>query len=248
MERPPRQQDRRGQRRASSTGAALLDLDYSEDSHADVDFNVVGTDAGTYVEVQGTAEGKPFDRAGDGRAARPRRQRPRAAVRRPGARRSPPSSGERPAVARDDAPRLARRDPLGPQARASSASCSRLDRRRARLASTISGIAATTSRRRARRSRRTPGIKARAYARLTGLPTLADDSGIEVDALDGGPGVRTRRYAGDRRDRRREQRQAPRRARRASRRSGAARATSASLALAVPDAPARVARRRPDRC
>jgi ribonuclease PH len=43
-------------------GAALLDLDYSEDSRADVDFNVVGTDAGTFVEVQGTAEGKPFDR------------------------------------------------------------------------------------------------------------------------------------------------------------------------------------------
>jgi ribonuclease PH len=43
-------------------GAALLDLDYSEDSRAEVDFNVVGTDAGTYVEIQGTAEGKPFDR------------------------------------------------------------------------------------------------------------------------------------------------------------------------------------------
>jgi XTP/dITP diphosphohydrolase len=39
-------------------------------------------------------------------------------------------------------------------------------------------------------------IKARAYARLTGLPTLADDSGIEVEALGGGPGVYTRRYAG----------------------------------------------------
>ena len=35
---------------------------YREDSSADVDFNVIGTDAGTYVEVQGTAEGKPFDR------------------------------------------------------------------------------------------------------------------------------------------------------------------------------------------
>lgn len=41
----------------------LLDLDYSEDSRAEVDFNVVGTDKNTYVEVQGTAEGKPFDRA-----------------------------------------------------------------------------------------------------------------------------------------------------------------------------------------
>ena len=39
-------------------------------------------------------------------------------------------------------------------------------------------------------------IKARYYARLSGLPTIADDSGIEVEALDGGPGVRTRRYAG----------------------------------------------------
>jgi XTP/dITP diphosphohydrolase len=40
--------------------------------------------------------------------------------------------------------------------------------------------------------------KARAYARRTGLPTLADDSGLEVDALGGGPGVRTRRFAGER--------------------------------------------------
>lgn len=43
-------------------GIAMLDLDYPEDSHAAVDFNVVGTDAGTYVELQGTAEGAPFDR------------------------------------------------------------------------------------------------------------------------------------------------------------------------------------------
>ncbi len=44
-------------------GVPYLDLDYPEDSHADVDFNVVGTDAGEYVEVQGTAEGRAFDRA-----------------------------------------------------------------------------------------------------------------------------------------------------------------------------------------
>ena len=39
-------------------------------------------------------------------------------------------------------------------------------------------------------------IKARYYAARSGLPTLADDSGLEVDALGGGPGVHTRRYAG----------------------------------------------------
>lgn len=41
---------------------ALLDLEYSEDVTADVDANVVMTGSGKIVEVQGTAEGDPFDR------------------------------------------------------------------------------------------------------------------------------------------------------------------------------------------
>jgi ribonuclease PH len=42
--------------------ACLLDLDYSEDSRAEVDMNVVMTGSGRFIEVQGTAEGVPFSR------------------------------------------------------------------------------------------------------------------------------------------------------------------------------------------
>ena len=44
-------------------GRALLDLDYGEDYAADVDFNVVMTDEGEFVEVQGTAESGAFSRS-----------------------------------------------------------------------------------------------------------------------------------------------------------------------------------------
>jgi len=43
-------------------------------------------------------------------------------------------------------------------------------------------------------------LKAHAYARMSGLLTLADDSGLEVDALNGEPGVRSSRYAGEEAD------------------------------------------------
>jgi len=42
-------------------GKPVIDLDYSEDSGADVDMNVVMTGAGKFVELQGTAEAEPFD-------------------------------------------------------------------------------------------------------------------------------------------------------------------------------------------
>ena len=43
-------------------GNAVLDLDYAEDSNAETDMNVVMTEKGGFIEVQGTAEGAPFDK------------------------------------------------------------------------------------------------------------------------------------------------------------------------------------------
>ncbi|MCA1245393.1 ribonuclease PH [Massilia sp. MS-15] len=45
-------------------GMPVLDLDYIEDAGCDTDMNVVMTDSGHFIEVQGTAEGAAFDRAG----------------------------------------------------------------------------------------------------------------------------------------------------------------------------------------
>ena len=44
-------------------GTPMLDLCYTEDSAADTDMNIVMSGAGAYIEVQGTAEGAPFDRS-----------------------------------------------------------------------------------------------------------------------------------------------------------------------------------------
>jgi ribonuclease PH len=41
-------------------GVPVTDLDYAEDSKAETDMNVVMTDAGGFIEVQGTAEGEPY--------------------------------------------------------------------------------------------------------------------------------------------------------------------------------------------
>ncbi len=45
-----------------STASCFLDLDYSEDSVAEVDMNVVMDDRGNFIEVQGTGEQIPFSR------------------------------------------------------------------------------------------------------------------------------------------------------------------------------------------
>jgi len=41
-------------------GTPVADLDYPEDSEADTDLNVIMTDEGGFIEIQGTAEGAPF--------------------------------------------------------------------------------------------------------------------------------------------------------------------------------------------
>jgi ribonuclease PH len=43
-------------------GAAVVDLNYAEDSAAELDMNLVMTDSGRYIEIQGTAEREPFSK------------------------------------------------------------------------------------------------------------------------------------------------------------------------------------------
>ena len=42
-------------------GTPVADLDYPEDSEAETDMNVIMTDQGGFIEIQGTAEGAPFE-------------------------------------------------------------------------------------------------------------------------------------------------------------------------------------------
>ena len=200
MERLPASARSPPSRSGSSTGVPYLDLDYSEDSRAEVDFNVVGTDAGTYVELQGTAEGKPFDRAARRTPARPRRRagwqrlfEAQAAVLATVKRVTGPVTRGRRVRSRSSA---ARRDALRAQA-ARAARAARASSAPSSSRSTTLGIAGEPVEDGAT-FEANAAIKAR-FVRpaLRGLPTLADDSGLEVDALGGGPGVRTRRYAGE---------------------------------------------------
>ena len=77
-----RSADRRDLGRVGDDGELLLDLAYEEDSRAEVDMNVAMTGAGEFVEVQGTAEARPFSARAARRDARPRRERDSGAVRR----------------------------------------------------------------------------------------------------------------------------------------------------------------------
>ena len=179
-------------------GAPLLDLDYAEDSTAEVDANVVMTGDGGLVEVQATAERTPLSRAHLDDAAGARRARASRAARRPGARGRPRGARE------------ARSSPPATPTRCASSRACWMATTSIRCPTAV--VLPPGDRRRPSRRTRCPR-RAPRPRRPASRPS-ADDSGIESAALGGAPGVRSARFAGARRDRRRQPRAADRRARR----------------------------------
>ena len=144
-------------------GVPRLDLPYEEDVRAETDMNIVMTGAGSFVEVQGTAEGAAFSRTEldaarvflAARNAKKLVEMQRILVAHlPGVE----------VVGLDDVP--AYDEPVEDQP-------------------TFAGNAL---------------VKARAGVAATGLPSLADDSGLCVDALNGMPGVLSARWSGPPKD------------------------------------------------
>lgn len=163
-----------------------LDLCYQEDSHAQVDMNLVMNEKGEFIELQGTGEGRAFTpeelstlMAYGKKGIEGLQQAQREAL------------GER-------ASRIAPKPPLvvasgnehklrelqhifGDYYTVVSMHAAGFHEDIDENADTFAGNAV---------------IKAEAVCAATGLPTLADDSGLTVDALDGEPGVLSARYAG----------------------------------------------------
>ena len=161
-------------------GVPLLDLDYPEDSSAEVDANVVMTGDGGLVEVQATAERTPLSRAHLDELLRSRRAGSRRCARRR-TRRSPLSAACELLLATRNAHKLREFDRLLP-GRHARCRCPTARRAPEETGDTYAENAL---------------IKARAAARATGRAAIADDSGIEAEALDWRPGVRTARFAGE---------------------------------------------------
>ena len=158
----------------------MLDLPYAEDSRAEVDMNVVMTGAGRFVEVQGTAEGMAFSRG---------ELDSLLGWRKPGSRSSRPAGsgpGHAAAAAVSTAPlRLV----------LASANPDKVAEISAVLADAVEVELLP-------RPEEVPDVvedgdtlhdnallKARALVVATGLAAVADDTGLEVDALGGAPGV-----------------------------------------------------------
>ena len=164
-----------------------LDLCYEEDSRAQVDMNFVMNEMGEFIELQGTGEGRAFTKEElDTLTAYGRKgiEELMAAQRE--------ALGERQAAIAPKPLLLAAtgnphklkelRKMFGDFYTVASMEDAGFFGPIDENASTFAGNAA---------------IKAEAVCEATGLPALADDSGLEVDALDGEPGVLSARYAGE---------------------------------------------------
>lgn len=165
----------------------MLDLCYLEDSSAQTDMNLVMNQRGEFIELQGTGEGRAFThlelnaildmgRAGVRRLMRVQRE----ALEGQGAELVPPM---RIVVATGNGHKLKELSGIF------GGMIELVSMKDVGFAGDIEENGATFE--------ENARIKAEAVMRATGLPALADDSGLSVDALDGAPGVYSARYAGD---------------------------------------------------
>ncbi len=169
-------------------GDAVLDLDYAEDSEAETDMNVVMNDAKGFIEVQGTAEGHALQRSELERAARLGLRRHRAVARGSSRRAREVTLPAQWVLATSNAGKVAELSALLAEAG--------LDLRvTAQSALGVSAPAETGA-----TFVENALLKARHAAHVTGLPAIADDSGLVVDALCGAPGIRSARFAGEQAD------------------------------------------------
>ena len=169
-----------------SGGEPVLDLDYPEDSHAAVDMNMVMSGDGRIVELQGTGEERPFSREELNRlmelgeaGIRRLMEAQRAAL---GA--SAAIIGRKPRLmlATGNAHKVTElKAMLGDRFDVMSMKDAGIDSEPEENGATFEENAL---------------IKAAALNRLTGCACIADDSGLEVDALNGRPGVHSARYCG----------------------------------------------------
>ena len=165
----------------------MLDLCYMEDSNAQTDMNLVMNQNGEFIELQGTGEGRAFTnrelatlldygRAGIRGLMRAQKQ----ALAGRGDLLLPPA---RVVVASGNAHKLKELGDIF------GGAYSLISMKDAGFDGDIDETGDTFE--------QNAAIKAEAVMRATGLPTLADDSGLSVDALSGAPGVHSARYAGD---------------------------------------------------
>ena len=169
-------------------GQPLLDLCYEEDHRADVDMNVVMDERGNFIEIQGTGETAVFSRAELSTLldlAENGIQKLHAKQRE---------------ALRDAARWIA---PAVPRLILATNNVHKVSELRAMLAGRFDVLSLQEAglfihaEETGETFAENAALKAEAVARRTGCASLADDSGLMVDALDGAPGIYSARYAGD---------------------------------------------------